>query len=58
MTETQPSPALQQISLLNLRVGDMMAQLNVVLKAMMDENVSLRKENAELKSKQEKTTKS
>jgi len=32
----------------------MMSQLNVVMKALLDENAALRKENARLKSKQGK----
>jgi len=46
----QPSPVMQQIGMLNLRINDMMTQLNAVMKALMDENHALRKENAELKS--------
>ncbi len=42
---------MQHIGMLNLRINDMMTQLNVVMKAMMDENASLKKENAELKAK-------
>jgi len=55
LTETtipEPSPVLQQIGMLNLRINDMMTQLNTVMKAMMDENAALKKENADLKSKQ------
>lgn len=44
--------------MLNLRINDMMTQLNVVMKALMDENCSLKNENADLKSKLEKITKS
>jgi hypothetical protein len=44
----QTSPAMQQIGLLNLRVNDMMQQLNVVLKALMDENVALKAKVTEL----------
>ena len=44
---------MQQIGMLNLRISDMMTQLNAVLKAVLDENATLKKENAELKSKQE-----
>ncbi|MCW4003594.1 MAG: hypothetical protein NWE95_06765 [Candidatus Bathyarchaeota archaeon] len=63
MTEKQsqvlPSHELQQqVGMLNLRINDMMTQLNVVIKLMMDENSALKKENAELKTKQEKTSKS
>jgi hypothetical protein len=57
-TAIEASPVLQQIGLLNLRISDMMSQLNAVMKALMDENGSLRKENVDLKSKQEKTNKS
>jgi hypothetical protein len=46
------SPVLQQIGMLNLRINDMMTQLNAVMKALMDENASLKKENSELKAKQ------
>lgn len=45
---------MQQLGILNLRINDMMAQLNAVIKIMMDENAALKKENAELKAKQEK----
>lgn len=56
MTETtQPSAVMQQIGMLNLRINDMMTQLNAVVKALMDENGMLRKENGELKAKQEKS---
>jgi len=56
--EAQASPIMQQIGMLNLRINDMMTQLNAVMKAMMEENVALKKENAELKAKQEKSSKS
>lgn len=49
---------MQQIGMLNLRINDMMTQLNVVMKAMMEENAELKKENADIKAKQEKTSKS
>jgi len=52
------SPAMQQIGMLNLRINDMMTQLNAVMKTLIDENASLRKENADLKTKQGKTSKS
>lgn len=52
------SPVMQQIGMLNLRINDMMTQLNTVMKAMMDENASLRKENASMKVQQEKVSKS
>jgi regulator of replication initiation timing len=50
--------AMQQIGMLNLRISDMMTQLNVVLKALMEENAALRKENTDLKAVSEKTSKS
>ncbi len=53
----EPSPIIQQISMLNLRINDMMTQLNTVINRMMDENTALKKENTELKTKQEKTNK-
>lgn len=49
---------MQQIGLLNLRINDMMTQLNFVMKTIMGENAALRHENAGLKDKQEKTGKS
>jgi len=52
------SPIMQQIDMLNLRINDMMTQLNAVMKALIDENAALKKENVELKEKQEKTGKS
>jgi hypothetical protein len=61
MTEAkafETSPAMQQIGMLNLRINDMMTQLNAVMKTMMDENAGLKKENADLKAKQERTSKS
>jgi len=42
---------MQQIGMLNLRINDMMTQLNAVMKTMMDENAAVKKENAELKEK-------
>lgn len=54
----EASPVMQQIGILNLRINDMMTQLNAVMKTMMEENTALKKENAELKAKQEKTSKS
>jgi regulator of replication initiation timing len=44
--------------MLNLRINDMMTQLNTVMKTLIDENSALKKENDELKGKQEKTSKS
>lgn len=46
------SPTMQQIGVLNLRINDMMSQLNTVMKALMDENASLKGENSDLKTKQ------
>jgi len=48
--QTESAPIMQQVGMLNLRINDMMTQLNAVMKALMDENQALRKENAELKS--------
>jgi len=48
---------MAQIGLLNLRINDMMTQLNTTINRMMDENTALKKENSELKTKQEKTNK-
>ncbi|HSV49809.1 MAG TPA: hypothetical protein VLH35_05790 [Candidatus Acidoferrales bacterium] len=46
------SPALmQEIGLLNLRLGDLGAQFNKVVKVMVEENAGLRQEIADLKSK-------
>ncbi len=53
----EASPAMQQIGMLNLRINDMMTQLNTVMKTLMDENAALKNENADLKTKQEKTSK-
>jgi hypothetical protein len=55
---TESQPVMQQIGMLNLRINDMMAQLNLVMKAMMDETTALKKENTGLKAKQEKISKS
>ncbi len=55
---SEASPVMQQIGMLNLRINDMMTQLNTVMKMLMDENASLKKENADLKAKQQKTSKS
>jgi regulator of replication initiation timing len=52
--ENQNSPIMQQIGMLNLRINDMMTQLNAVIKAMLEENAALKKENSELKSKESK----
>ncbi len=57
-TQNENSSVMQQIGMLNLRISDMMAQLNIVMKMLMEENTTLKKENAELKAEQEKTSKS
>lgn len=49
----EASPVMQHIGMLNLRINDMMTQLNTVMKAMMDENAALKKENDDLKAKQQ-----
>jgi hypothetical protein len=56
MAQTTPqmgadSSVMQQIGMLNLRINDMMTQLNTVMKALLDENNGLRQENADLKAK-------
>ncbi|MGA2387263.1 MAG: hypothetical protein ABSG33_12120 [Candidatus Bathyarchaeia archaeon] len=56
--QAKVDPIMQQVGLLNLRINDMMTQLNTVVKTLMDENTALQKENADLKAQQEKTTKS
>ena len=53
----EASPVMQQIGMLNLRISDMMTQLNSVIKMLIDENAALKKENAELKAKPEKASK-
>ena len=52
-TVPRPSPKMDQLQILNLRIRDMMAQLNTVMKTMTDENAALKKENAALKAKQQ-----
>jgi uncharacterized protein YcgI (DUF1989 family) len=44
--------------MLNLRINDMMTQLNVVMKTLLDENNALKKENTEFKANSEKSGKS
>jgi regulator of replication initiation timing len=46
--QTESTPIMQQIGMLNLRINDMMTQLNVVLKTLMDENTTLKAKNMEL----------
>jgi len=50
-TTSDVSPVMQHIGLLNLRLNDMMTELNTVMKMLMEENASLRKENDEFKAK-------
>ena len=50
-TQNQTDPAMQQIGMLNLRINDMMTQLNATLKTIIEENQALKKENSELKEK-------
>jgi regulator of replication initiation timing len=56
-TVPEVSPVMQQIGMLNLRINDMMTQLNAVMKMLVDENNALKKESADLKAKTEKTSK-
>ena len=49
---SEASPVIHQIALLNLRINDMITQLNIALKLLMDENNALKKEIADLKNKQ------
>jgi len=57
-TKMEPPTVMQQIGMLNLRINDMMTQLNAVMKTIIEENAALRKENADLKAMQEKTSNS
>jgi regulator of replication initiation timing len=54
-TAPEASPVMQHIGMLNLRINDMMSELNGVMKLLMEENASLKKENDELKAKNAKT---
>jgi regulator of replication initiation timing len=49
--QIETTPIMAQISLLNLRINDMMTQLNAVMKTLVEENQALHKENTELKEK-------
>lgn len=42
--QVKVDPIIQQVGMFNLRISDMMTQLNTVLKAMLEENAALRKE--------------
>ena len=46
-----PPAIQQQLGLLQLRISDMMRELNNTIKAFADSYVALQKENAELKAK-------
>lgn len=50
--QTKVDLTIQQVGLLNLRINDMMTQLNVVIKTLTDENAGLKRENSDLKAKQ------
>jgi hypothetical protein len=52
----QDSRIMAQIGMLNLRINDMMIQLNTVIKSLIDENTAIKKDCNELKSKQEKVS--
>jgi cell division protein FtsB len=47
----EPTPTMQQIGMLNLRINDFMRDLNSTIKALVAENDALKKENAELNKK-------
>jgi regulator of replication initiation timing len=53
----EPSSAMQQIGILNLRINDFMQDLNSTIKALLAENDALKKENTELKAKPKETPK-
>jgi hypothetical protein len=47
----ETSLIMQQIGLLNLRINDMMIQLNTTMKMLLDENTTLKQKTADLKAK-------
>jgi regulator of replication initiation timing len=51
MSQETQNQTQQAIGMLNLRINDMMTQLNATLKAIIEENQALKKENTELKEK-------
>jgi regulator of replication initiation timing len=53
----QPSPVIQQIGILNIRINDMLTQLNSVINAIMEENAALKKENSALKEEKQNKAK-
>jgi regulator of replication initiation timing len=56
MTENKQQQITNEIGLLNVRINDLMTQLNTTIKTLMDENATLQKEINDLKAKQEKQT--
>ena len=53
-----PSLAVQQqLGLLNLRLNDLMQELNNTVKLFVETNTSLQQENSDLKARLEKTDK-
>ncbi len=52
-----PPAIKQQLGLLQLRINDMMHELNNAIKALADGYVTLQKENAKLKAKPKETQK-
>jgi hypothetical protein len=46
----QSSPAMHQIAILNLRINDMLSQLNTVIKTMSEEIAAPKQTNTVLKS--------
>jgi len=52
-----PQPIQQRLGLLQLRISDMMQELNNIIKAFADGYAKLQKENAELKAKIKETPK-
>ena len=44
-------PVMQQVGMLNLRINDMLVQLNTVIKILIETNAELKKENAGLKAR-------
>lgn len=53
-----PMAVQQQLGLLNLRLSDMIQELNATVKLLVEMNTTLQQENADLKANQEKTSKS
>lgn len=55
MMENKQHPIANEIGLLNVRISDLMIQLNTTIKTLMDENATLQKEVNDFKTKQEKS---